>query len=89
MKGKHEKILITTIVAGLKLIAGLYNQNHIPANIRKYTGMTDRLSFGDRKPKETIVSHSPYCRLGIRRKEAQLDAELPTIIYCNRRKLRW
>ena len=35
MKGKHEKILITTIVADLKLIAGLYNQNHIPANIKK------------------------------------------------------
>lgn len=35
MKDKHEKILITAIVAVLKLIAELYRQNLIPANIRK------------------------------------------------------
>ena len=47
--------------------------------------MTDSLSNGHRSPRsEWSDSCSFYCSLGTRWKKAQLDAGLPTNIYCNR-----
>ena len=68
-------------------LLGDANSKAQPSQIERCNkGMTDSLMYGHKSPRRIwSASCSPYCSLGMRRKEAQQPAGLPIKIYCNRR----
>ena len=72
-------------------LLGDANSKAQPAQIERCNkGMADSLFYGHGSPRRTwSASCSPHCSLGMRRKETQPDAGLPTKTYCNRRQKSW